>query len=78
MASRLLFNIFVSDSTLSKFASDMKLSGMIDTLEGRDATRETLACLRVHVNFLKLHKAKCKVMHLARGSPKHKYRLGDE
>jgi len=56
----------------------MKLSGMIDTLEGRDATRETLACLRVHVNFLKLHKAKCKVMHLARGSPKHKYRLGDE
>ena len=32
----------------------------------------------VSVNFLKFTKAKCKVMHLGQGNPKHKYRLGRE
>lgn len=54
------------------------MSGTVDILEGRAATRETLMGLRVRVNLLKLHKAKCRVMHLARGSPKHKYRLDNE
>jgi len=37
-----LFNVFVSDMdsgiacTLSKFVNDLKLSGAIDTLEGRE------------------------------------------
>lgn len=43
-----LFNIFVShldngiECTLSKFASDIKLSGMVSMLKGRDATQRNL------------------------------------
>jgi len=29
-------------------------------------------------NLLKVNKAKCKVPHMGRGNPKHKYRLGGE
>jgi len=30
------------------------------------------------VNCMKFNKAKCKVLHVSRGNPKHKYRLGGE
>jgi len=30
------------------------------------------------VNLIVLNEAKCKVLHLGQGNPKHKYRLGDE
>jgi len=81
-----LFNIFVDDMgsgtqcTLSKFASDFKLCGVIDTLEGRDAIQRDLDRLErwACMNRMKFNKAKCKVLHVGQGNPKHKYRLGGE
>ena len=80
----MLFNFFVSDMesgtecTLSKFANDSKLCGVVDTLEGRDAIQRDLDRLErwACVNCMNFNKVKCKVLHVGRGNSKHKYRLG--
>ncbi|PKU38773.1 rna-directed dna polymerase from mobile element jockey- hypothetical protein [Limosa lapponica baueri] len=81
-----LFKVFVGDMdsgierTLSKFVDNTKLCGTVNTLQGRDAIQKDLTALRdgPHANLLKFNKAKCKVLHLGWGHPKHKYRLGRE
>ncbi|GAB0182317.1 mitochondrial enolase superfamily member 1 [Grus japonensis] len=81
-----LFNIFVGnvdsriECTLSKFADNTKLCGVVDTLEGRDAIQRDLDRLERwdHANRMKFNEAKCKVLHVGWRNPKHDYRLGRE
>ncbi|GAB0178483.1 cAMP-dependent protein kinase inhibitor alpha [Grus japonensis] len=77
-------NIFAGDidsgieCTLSKFANTTKLCGVANTLEGRDAIQRNLDRLErwAYESLMKFNKAKCKVLHMGRRNPKHKYRLG--
>ncbi|GAB0203742.1 cAMP-dependent protein kinase inhibitor alpha [Grus japonensis] len=56
------------ECTLSKFADNIKLCGVVNTLEGRDAIQRDLerwAC----ENLMKFKKAKYKILHMGQYNP---------
>ncbi|GAB0183481.1 cAMP-dependent protein kinase inhibitor alpha [Grus japonensis] len=68
------------ECTLSKFAGNTTLCGAVNMLEAWDAIQRDLDRLQrlAHVNHMKFNKAKCKVLHMDQGNPKHNYRLNKE
>lgn len=74
-----LFNIFVSDWTVGlvhpqdQFADDTELYGAVDMLEGWDGIQKDLDRLERWdcANLVMFNKAKCKVLRLGQGNPKH-------
>jgi len=53
---------------------------VVDTLQGSDAIQRHLDRLErwASGNVMKFNNAKCKVLHVGQGNPKHEYKMGNE
>ncbi|CAM5123810.1 unnamed protein product [Eretmochelys imbricata] len=75
-----LFNIFINDledgvdCTISKSADDTKLGGDVDRIQRALDKLEYWA----KRNLMRFNKDKCRVLHLGRKNPMHRYRLRTE
>ena len=80
-----LFSILIRDLvkgiefTLINFASDTKLGGVTDTLEGCTTILKVLERLQIWAErkSMRFNKSKCRVLSLGRNNRMHQYMLGD-
>lgn len=81
----ILFNNFIGDidsgvkCTFSKFAGDIKLCGIVVTLEGQDAVQRNLDRVLsswAQVKLMRLDRSKSKIFLLGQGNPHYQYTLG--
>ena len=79
-----MFNFFINDldeeleCTLSQFANDTKLGGVVDTLAGCAAIQPDLDRLEswAERNLMRFNKGQYRLLHLGRNNAMHEYRLG--
>ncbi|KAJ7411536.1 rna-directed dna polymerase from mobile element jockey-like [Willisornis vidua] len=57
--------------------TNTKLSGAVDTTEGRDTIQRDLNEKGTHRNLTRSNNSKCKGLHLGWENPTYKYRLGE-
>jgi len=81
-----LFGFFINDldeeleCTLSRFADNTKLGGVVDTVAGCAAIQQDLDRLEswAERNLMKFNEGKCRVLLLGRNNPMYQYRLGPD